>query len=218
MVAEALNNAPEIKALDEGIAIQERVLRSANRGFWTPTVAVQGQMDNTLYKGGTGKDLPGGPADDVNWSIGANVTFPIYSGTEMFSRRKAHLEAMEQKRLEREAASQKIEQRVRSALHQAGAAYAGIKQANKAAEAAAKSLELVGDAYARGAVSVVELMDAQDAARIAEEAASDVLFDYVLKLQQVQRAVGEFDFSRTKEEQKAFEDKLASAIAGAEKG
>ncbi len=213
MVTEALKNAPEIQALDEAIAIQKRVLKAANRAFWTPTVAVQGQMDNTFYKGGKGTEsLAPNPPDDVNWTLGASLTFPIYSGAEIFAKRRGHLEAMSQKELERKAAAESIEQRIRSHLHTAGASYAGITQAMKAADAAHKSLSMVKDAYAKGAVSIVHLIDAQTQAQIAEEAATDVLFDYLLKLMQVQRASGQYDFFRTKQENEDFKKRLSQSV------
>jgi outer membrane protein TolC len=208
MVAEALENSPELKALDEVIAIQERVVAAANRAFWIPTLAVQGQVDNTVYKAGAGSNPPSGYPDDFNWTVAANLSLPIYQGNEIFARRKGHLEAMAQKRLERESAVEQIEQRMRSHLHQAGASYAGIEQAYKAADAAERGLELVRDAYARGAVSITELTDAQAQAQIAEEAESDAVFNYLLTLMRVQRASGQFDFFRTAQEDGAFKDRL----------
>lgn len=213
MVSEALKNSPKIKALEESIAIQKRMLRAANRAFWAPTIAAYGQMDNTYYKGGEGTDywMPD-PPDDVNWVAGASLTFPIYTGAEIFAKRKAHSEAMQQKELEWKSAVDGIEQRIRSYLHEAGAAYAGFNQAMKAAEAAEKGLDMVKDAYAQGVVSIVTLIDAQTQAQIAQEAATDILFDYLLKLMQVQRGVGQYDFFRSQKENEDFKSRLAKSI------
>ena len=91
--------------------------------------------------------------------------------------------------------------------------FAGINQAVKAADAASKGLEMVSDAYAQGAVSIVELLDGQTQAQLAQEAATDVLFDYLLKIMQVQRAAGEFDFFRDKKESDDFKVRLSQYIA-----
>jgi outer membrane protein TolC/ABC-type uncharacterized transport system substrate-binding protein len=213
MVSEALKNSPEIKALDETIAIQKRMLRAANRAFWAPTIAAYGQMDNTFYKDGAGTEyMVPNPPDDVNWILGASLTFPIYTGAEIFAKRKGHSEAMLQKELERKSAVDGIEQRIRSHLHEAGASFAGFNQAVKAAEAAEKGLDMVKDAYAQGVVSIVTLIDAQTQAQIAQEAATDILFDYLLKLMQVQRGVGQYDFFRSPKENKDFKSRLAQSI------
>ena len=47
-----------------------------------------------------------------------------------------------------------------------------IRSVHEAADAAAKTLEVVTDAYARGAISILELLDAQNAALVTEEAAA----------------------------------------------
>ena len=101
-----------------------------------------------------------------------------------------------------------IEQRVRSALHQSGASYAGLTQSVKAQEAALKTLELVTDAYFRGAVSIVELLDAQNAALVASEAAEDAKYTYLIDLLQVQRSVGFYFYSLSEEEKNSFFERL----------
>ncbi|MFC1586308.1 TolC family protein, partial [Fibrobacterota bacterium] len=209
MVAEALKNSPELKALDEAIYIQQRVLKAANRAFWIPTLALQGQIDNTFYKDGAGSNPPSDYPDDFNWTVAANLSLPIYQGAEVYAKRKGHLESMTKSRIEKNSASELIEQRIRANLHRAGASYAAIRQAGKAAEAAEKGLELVSEAYARGAVSISELTDAQAQAQIAEEAESDAVFNYLLTLMQVQRSAGQFDFFRNEHESYEFKQRLA---------
>ena len=74
------------------------------------------------------------------------------------------------------------------------------------------SFRCVKDAYAQGVVSIVTLIDAQTQAQIAQEAATDILFDYLLKLMQVQRGVGQYDFFRSKKEAEDFKSRLAQSI------
>ncbi len=208
MVDEAIRNAPELKALNEALAIQNRVLSAANRAFWVPTLALQGKVENTFYKAGAGSNPPPSAPDDVNWTIGANLSLPIYQGTAAVSKRLAYKAEMKQKQTEKASVTRKIEQRVRMALHRAGASYAGIRQAQKAAMAAKQGLGVVQDAYARGAVSITELTDAESQHQIAQEAASDAIFNYLLALMRVQRSVGTFDILRNPQEQESYIQKL----------
>ncbi len=60
--------------------------------------------------------------------------------------------------------------------------------------AAARNLELVEDAYGRGVVSVLDLLDAQNAALLAQEAAANAVHDFLKDLMEVERAIGKFYF------------------------
>jgi outer membrane protein len=216
MVKEALESSPEIKAIDAMIALKERMMKNARRSFWIPTLAVQGQVTNRFLKKGEGADVPiiPGAPDEVNWVAGANLTLPIYRGTDLIAKYQVAHEAVEELKKEREAAVQKIEQRVRSTLHDAGASFAGIRQARKASSAAYKALETVYDGYSVGAASMVHLIDAQNSAQIAEEAVNNSVFDYLQKLMQVQRSIGSFDFFKTDEEISRFNKRCDLFIAG----
>jgi len=200
LVQEGMNTSPELTQLDAMIAVQERGLRSANRGFWIPILAARGELSHTFSREGAGVEPL--PMDDTNWSLGLSASFPLFEGGAKFAARRKALETLAQLRLEREAVAERIEQRVRSAAHTVGASYAGIGQTLEAAEAAEKSLDVVRDAYSRGVVSVVVLLDAQNAALLADLAAADALYTFLIDLVFVGRAIGQLGF--TDEEQEAF--------------
>ena len=80
--------------------------------------------------------------------------------------------------------------------------------AELSADAAGRSLELVTDAYQRGAASILDLLDAQNQALVAREGAATAVFDYLLDLMAVQRAVGRFDFFLTAEQHQQFLGRL----------
>jgi outer membrane protein TolC len=189
LVQEGLKASPELAQLDAAIAAQERALRSATNRFWSPTVALQGEVDHTFSREGAGSEpLPG--MDDTNWSIGLNVSFPLFEGGSKSAARRRALETLAQLRLERQALAERIEQRVRSAAHTTGASYAAIEQTLEAAEAANRSLDVVRDAYSGGMISLIELLDAQNAALVADLAAADAFYTFLIDLVAVGRAIG----------------------------
>ncbi len=212
MVEEGLKASPELASLDSSIKAQERVLRSAANSFWLPTVAIQGEFSNVLSKGGAGSALnltlpplfPFPDIDDTNWSIGLSLTFPLFKGGEKYAVRAKALKELEQLRLQKEAFAERIEQRIRSALHLAGASHASIQQAREAAEAANKALAVVQDAYALGAISILDLLDAQNTAFNADEMAANAVYDFLIDLMQLERSIGRFDFFCDVEDQRAF--------------
>ena len=74
-------------------------------------------------------------------------------------------------------------------MHLAQAAYGQIDLSAAAAEATRKNYELVADAYARGTLSIIELLDAQDASVSAAAASVDSLYNFLITIMAVQRAV-----------------------------
>ena len=60
------------------------------------------------------------------------------------------------------ALAEQLETRTRVALHRASGTYPSLEFSAEAAAAAAENLGLVTDAYRSGAVSVTELVDAQN--------------------------------------------------------
>jgi outer membrane protein TolC len=102
--------------------------------------------------------------------------------------------ALEQIRVQQAASRQRIIQRIRFNLHRIAASYPAIELSNDAATAANKNLELITDAYSRGVSSILDLLDAQNAALVAEESATNAVFDFLIDLMNLQRSLGRFDF------------------------
>ncbi len=80
----------------------------------------------------------------------------------------------------------------------------------EAAEAARKNLELVTDSYSRGVVSIIDLLDAKNAALVAEGCAANAEYDVLIDLMQLQRGTNNIDFFRSDEERTAWFDRLAA--------
>ncbi len=201
MVEEGLTAAPELRRLDRAIAAQERARAAARRAFWLPAIGLRAGVDQRLSAAGAGS--AGGPvlpglalprADDTSWSLGLSASLPLFAGGE----RRAEVERAEAE-LDRlglafDATADRIEQRIRSGIEVARASFAGIELSREASAAARSSLELVADAYARGAVSILDLLDVQNAALNAELLAANAVYDFFVDLMEVQRAASRFDF------------------------
>ena len=217
MVVEGIRDAPELKVLAAAIAAQERSLANAKRAFWAPLIAAEASVDEFLSKDGEGTDppvLPGGglfpTPDDTLWSVGLSASLPLFTGWARKADRIQAEQELARQRLDYDAAAQRIEQRIRSAMEVARASRTGIGLAREAADAAGKNLELVTDAYARGAVSIIDLLDAQNAALNAEELATNAAYDYLVDLLEVERAASSIELLGTPETSKAFFERLES--------
>ena len=198
MTGEALSQSPELRQLDAAIAAKERTLLAARRARWAPTVSLGANLTELDVSGGLdSSDTPGGPfplalPNGRNWTVGVSASLPLFAGgTRRAEQTRAERE-LEELCLTRRAAAERIEQRLRMVMHHAGASYAGIGLAGDAADAARRNLALVAEAYEQGALSILELIDAQNAALVAEESAATAVYDYLIDLMGAHRASGRF--------------------------
>jgi outer membrane protein TolC len=81
-----------------------------------------------------------------------------------------------------------------------GASWNNIELSREAAVASRKNLDLVTDAYAKGVVSIQDLLDAQNSALTADLRASNAVFNFLLDLVEVQRAAGRLEWFRAEED------------------
>ena len=216
MVEEGLSASPELAALDAAIAARERAFRSASSSLWVPSLAFQGEVTNIFTKGGAGTgrgaDLP--PVfqlpeiNDTNWSAALVLSFALVKGGEKWAVRSKAQKQLEELRLQKEALRERVEKRIRFALHLTGSSYVSIEKARLAAEAALKSLEVAQNAYESGTLSILYLLDTQGAAYNAEQAAADAVFLFLIDLMALERSVGNFEFFMSAEERQAFIDRL----------
>jgi len=129
-----------------------------------------------------------------DWNVGVQATLPLFSsGLRKANLSRANLELMQLEAF-RTSIAEQIEQEIRLQMHFAQADYARIGLTGEAAEASLKNFDLVSDAYARGTVSYIELLDAQDTSLAASAASSDSLYNFLITIMAVQRAVGGYDF------------------------
>jgi outer membrane protein TolC len=215
MVQEALANAPELKALDAVIAVQERFLASSKRAFWLPEFALQADVTQELADGGTGargsvsnRSLPFELPDRTDWSIGLSASIPLFTGAQRLATRNRAAEEATRARIERDAAAERVEQRIRFSLHAAGSSRAAIRLSREAADAAKNNLDLVTDQYSRGAVDILDLLDAQNSSLNTDLAGANAVHDFLVDWMEVERAAGAFFFFMTDAEVDAWFNEL----------
>jgi len=211
----ALRQAPELEQLNAQIVAKRRELTSQRRAYWLPDFTVGGQYTSNLSQSGLGAGPTAG--EDLNdWSVGVQATLPLFSG----GLKKANVSraSFELRQLEslRASTEERVEEQVRNQLHATRAAYAQIALTATAAEASAKNFDLVSDAYARGTVTVIALLDAQDTALAASAAAAESLYNFLITIMSLQRAVGGYDFMLTPEARDALAAEFRRSLTGTE--
>ena len=218
LVAAALDLSPEIQSLDAAVAAQERVLASTRQAFYLPTVALQGDVTNNVVREGAGTapsaGLPVGAMPDYPWTVGLSVSLPLYQGHARSARRERAAAALSQLRLERRLLARQIEQNVRIQLQFARASLAVVAETETAARTGRRSLELVTEAFGQGTSTVVDLLEAQTSALISERGVTNAIFDFLVNLKRVERAVGWFEALSTPTQRSEFSSRLQRALEG----
>jgi outer membrane protein TolC/ABC-type uncharacterized transport system substrate-binding protein len=222
MVKEGLANSVELRGLDAAIAAQERLLASTKRSFWAPTAALSGEVTQFLAEEGAGSEpitIPGFPggasfprADDTDWGVGVSVSLPLFEGGLRFADKKRAIEELARLRIERQATRERIALAIETAVLRIQASYPSIDLSSNARKTSLKNLELVQDSYSLGVVSVINLIDAQTSALVSSQVAANAVYDFLIDLMEVERAVNAFDFFRSAEDREAWFDRLDAAM------
>ncbi|MCP4115212.1 MAG: TolC family protein [Desulfobacteraceae bacterium] len=191
MTSRARRNHPELKQLDASFAANKRLLSSLKRKQLLPTVALTGEWNETLDTGGTGSDFTPEP-EDSNWSVSLNASWALYSGgTDGINTRIKLLEISRLDKQRRDLVNT-LDTGIIDAALDLLTRSEKLALSRQAAEAAGKSLDISQDEYRKGKTSVVELLDAQNAAINADLAAANAVYDYLMSIMTLERKNGRF--------------------------
>jgi outer membrane protein TolC/ABC-type uncharacterized transport system substrate-binding protein len=189
----ALANAPEIAQLDAVLEARRRQLSSASRAYFLPELALSANGSNYLDKSGAGSLAVVGAPDDESWTITLQATLPLFTGGLRGAEKSQARHELHASEADRAAAIDGIEARTRVYLHRTASSWPAIDLSREAAAAADENLANVSDAYARGAVSVTDLIDAQETALSAGLAATDSKYGFMIDFVNVLRSMGDFE-------------------------
>jgi outer membrane protein TolC len=207
MVEDGLINSPELRRLDAAITAQQRQLGQARRAFWSPTIGFQGDFDRVLAQSDD-RSPTGFAYPEDEWSVGLFVTLPLYAGGQRKATRNRNQEQLLALQRDRDELSQQIELRIRKSMFSIAASWNNIELSREAAVASRKNLDLVTDSYAKGVVSIQDLLDAQSSALTADLSASNAVFNFLRDLVEVQRAAGRLEWFRAQENRNAWVERI----------
>jgi outer membrane protein len=193
VVAQALVQAPEVAQAEAVIAGRRRAVTAARRSAFVPDLAIVSNGSSALSRTGAGSATVAGAPDDESWSVSLQATLPLFTGRKRAAELSQARHELRASEADRAAATDSVEARARIALQRSAGSFPAIALSQEAAAAANENLASVTDAYARGAVSVTELIDAQDAALDAGLAAADAKFGFLIDFVSVLRALSEFE-------------------------
>lgn len=195
MVTKGLRASPELMQIDADIAAEKRQLLAAKRSYYAPDINLTGQVSHLIGEDGAGADVAvAGEPDDTDWSVNLNLSLPLWEGGGRIAETRSSRETLKSLRFQRRASMQRVEQRIRNAAQEAVASYTSIELLKSGAQSSRKNFDLVTDAYSRGAVPLIDLLDAQTTYLQAELNAANANYTFLLDLMELERALGQFTF------------------------
>ncbi len=204
LIAETLHNSPEIQELDASIAALERSLTSYRLRPFLPSIGLGAEARRIADRSGAGSDVPGTDPVDDTWNVSIVASLPLFEGGSNRVNAQQTKINIDQLKSRREQLAQVVELNLRAAILQTSVKVVNLESSQRSADFAGRSLELVQDAYSRGSVSIVELIDAQNAALNAESAELNSVYELLTSLLKTERAVGRFTLLGSPEEREDF--------------
>ncbi|MBD3379601.1 MAG: hypothetical protein GF408_03965 [Candidatus Omnitrophica bacterium] len=182
----ALGHSPEMKALNRAVKSREILLRQKKRSFFMPEISAVFDYDHRIdrrYAGMTfseevglaledlGEPLGAGPSDKKDhWMLGIKASLPIFSGgAKITDIKRLNAETLRIKELYARAL-QVVEEEVYDSVARLETSRPQIELAGTASEMAKKDLKIVKDRYSEGKAPLIELLDAQNNAKLQEQA------------------------------------------------
>ena len=190
-VAEALERSPELASLDHAVDALDRRARLFGAERFLPTVSGGLDLVNVLDRSGAGAP-PAGTFPDRYWSLGISAAVPLFeSNRNRLDRQTSEVQAR-QLRVERARAASQIEQATRDVVLSMVQTMTDIELSTISEETAAESLDLAQQAYATGAISIVDLLDIQANYLQAQLARVSATYTFLNTSVVLQRLTGNF--------------------------
>lgn len=190
-IEHAQNNSPELKQINHLVFSSRRQLDAGKRAYYIPDINVNARFGQNIDQGGVGENNRDHQQDE--WSVGFQATLPLFTSGARSAEVSRAGHALTQNKTLREQTQESIEARVRSALYKTKGSFPAVRLSKDAASAANENFTMVSDSYAKGQVSITEVIDAQNAALSADLSAVEALYTFMIDWVGVQRSIANFD-------------------------
>lgn len=213
-VRETISNSHSLRAMDFNIKAQKHNKDLYSWKRFLPTIALQGRYNHTFDRSGTGAasmnlgdfSMPSTP--DGYYYVGLNASIPIFQGGSNKIKRQQAKMQVEQLRINKKHMELALQQQTRTNFLLLVDQITSIELSDVSLKAAEEGLDLATSAYTAGAITVTDLLESQNnflAAKLGKNAA---VFNYLIRMLNLQRSIGTFFFLNTKEENAEYAKEL----------
>jgi outer membrane protein TolC len=209
LIEEAKKNAPELKALDYNLSAIGRSVKLNSSGRFLPTLALQGQYNKNFNQWGAGVNPN---ALSENYNVGLNLSIPLVDQNRRNINRQIALIQKDQLDINKNNIQLAIETNVNNAVLAIINEISNIELSSVSEAAAQEALDLTQTSYSNGAVTVVQLIDAQNNYLNASLARYNAVYNYLLSSLRLERYLGYYFLMHTKAENDEFINRFTSFL------
>jgi outer membrane protein TolC len=162
--------------------------------MFIPSVEISANVEQNLHRSGEGLSRPPGfNVDRTDAQVGVQLSLPLLTGGKQLAEVDQNSFQLQRLRIELSLINQLVEQRIRNAINTLQASYPGVFLAKDSVIAASNNLKIIEQAYQNGMVSIITLLDAQQALLTSEQASANANYKFLMDLIELQRSLGDFD-------------------------
>ncbi len=204
----AVEASPELAGFDEALIGQGIVLRQKKRSFYVPEVALSAEA-NRGVSGSSFQTTRG----QNEMTVGVQLTFPLFSGGIRRAEIRQQAASVRQLAEQREQAVQQIELGALVSRNNIGQAHPNIRLNREALSAAETLYEAVLQKYSLGTENILRLLDAQQALLVQRQQEALAVYQYLLEIHRLQRAIAWFEFEKSPRERDQWLELLTAFLA-----
>jgi len=206
----AMQNSSELQQLDRYLQAARLELNQYRRRFVMPEIAARFDFNHTLDD--EYAEAPATRPPDDEWMAGIQLELPFFQGGgRVFDVARAQA-ALDQLQERRRQVQDLVEQRVLNALAAIGSSFPNISLEESSAEFSKMNLAVIKNKYARGVVSILDLLDAQSQSFAASRRAEIARYSYLEDLTSLQRAMCWFEVDKTEAEKDQWADEFQQYV------
>lgn len=211
LVGAALRHSPEVATARLQVELAGEDLARARAGIWSPTVGARAEYNRRFGEEVWNGDETGGswggsePYPDADeWSLAGYVRLPLWKGGSNWAEMGEKRVTVEKSRQALRLQEQGTSLAVRSAFFDLAASSTNWELERDREAIARQTLDLVEDKYRKGALPLIDLLDAQSQYVTAQAAAVASFYTSITDLITLQRQVGFLEYVRSAEELETF--------------
>lgn len=209
LIEEANRNAPELRSLSYNLDATERNIKLNGFGRLLPTLALQGQYNNTFSRSGAGSIAPAGfTLLDNNYNAVVSLSIPIINQNLSNINKQTAMIQKEQLEINMADTELAIATNVRSGVLNLVNQVSNIKLSKISEETAKEALELTLTSYSNGAVNIVQLLDAQNNYLSAQLSRINAAYNFLINSLQLERYFGYYFVLNSDAENDAFRQRF----------
>jgi outer membrane protein TolC len=207
LVEFAIENSPEMQAIDQVVTAQDIQIAQRKRTFILPSFVANFSYNYFVNR----SPDPAGARDDL-YRVEIAAIYPLFEGGNKYYDVQLQQSELQAIKGQKEFTRQVVEQRTRTALNQVASSFPIIVLSQVAADAAQQNLIIVQDKYGQGILNVTDLLSAQNDFFVADQNEAGSVYTFLLDLVALQRAISWFEDEKTPDERDAFYTRAREAV------